>query len=92
MNRLNYATFALIAIAFVALWFHQPTAAAAAPVTTYEFRLVTAGTSPDYLVKTLNDAGAQGFRAVGLVCLANGNQFATTQCVAQILMERPRRS
>jgi hypothetical protein len=91
MNRLSFATFALLALALVATWFRPPAAAVAAPTPTYEFRLITAGTSGDSLVNTLNIAGLQGFRAVGLVCLANLNQFATSQCVPQILMERQHR-
>jgi hypothetical protein len=91
VNRGSVAALVLIALAFAALWFYEPRAAVAAPAPTYEFRLVTAGTSPDDLIRTLNGWGSQGFRAVGLVCLGNTNQYSTSACVAQILMERQRR-
>jgi hypothetical protein len=88
MNRVSIATLAASVLVFLATWLHQAAPANAAPAATYEFRLVTAGTSPEDLIKSLDDTGAQGYHAVGLVCLANVNQYATSPCVAQILMER----
>jgi hypothetical protein len=91
LNRISIATFALIAFALLGAWLHQVRPATAAAYPTYEFRLVTAGISPNELIQTLNTNGTQGYRAVGLVCLsANVNQYGGTPCVAEILMERQR--
>jgi len=91
MNRVTVTALAVIAFAVLAGRLHETLPAEAAPSVTYDFKLVTAGTSTDYLLRALNDIGSQGYHAVGLVCLGNTNQFAGNACVPEILMERERR-
>jgi hypothetical protein len=87
MNWKGYLFCLIMLLLAATAWFRPGAAAAQLPTPKYAYQLIPATDAKTTLTQ-LNDAGAQGWHAVGLVCLSGTAGPSGFGCEPETLLEK----